>query len=504
MKSVKQTVFNHMVNEVISHKSLRRFVVKQLDNKLYKFLMNGDQPLMQVKLDQYAFNSALIYQAKKNLDRGFVKPKVAKKMARVFVGDYGSEEHKKPKPVKEAYKAKYGEYPPQFLVLSPGKGCNLHCTGCYASADSAIAEKLDFETVRHIVRESHDIFGSRFLVVSGGEPFMYKSDGKTMLDIFEEFSDMFFLVYTNGTLITEELANKLAELGNVTPAISVEGWEEQTDERRGKGVYYRILKAMADLRQAGVPFGISVTATRKNVETLLQDAFYNYFFNRMGVTYMWQFHLMPVGRGKEVIDLMITPEQRVNLYKRWYYLAAEKHFPIADFWNSGSLSSGCIAYGRPQGYFHIDWNGNIMPCVFVPYYVDNVKQLFADGKTLADALQTKLFKNGRQWQRDYGFRNPDYQGNFLMPCSIRDHYKNFKENIITPDAKGEDPDAEAALHDPEYEKIMVDFDRELKQYTEKLFTERYLKSKNRTNGSLPVFSKQKDKKKQKIRKAQPV
>jgi MoaA/NifB/PqqE/SkfB family radical SAM enzyme len=480
MKSVKHTVYNRLVSEVISRKFLRNIAVKQLDKRLYSFLMNGPQPLLQVKLDQYAFNSALIYQAQKNLDKGFIKPNVAKKMARVFVGDYGTEEHRKPGPVKEAYRAKYGEYPPQFLVLSPGKGCNLHCTGCYASAESAIAEKLDFETVRRIVQQAHDIFGSRFLVVSGGEPFLYKDDGKTMLDIFEEFRDMFFLVYTNGTLITEGLAGKLAELGNVTPAISVEGWEDQTDERRGKGVFRRILKAMKNLRKAGVPFGISVTATRKNVDILLQDDFYEFFFGQQGVTYMWQFHLMPVGRGKEVIDLMITPDQRVKLYKRWYHLVEEKRFPIADFWNSGSLSSGCIAYGRNKGYFHIDWNGNIMPCVFVPYYVDNVKELFAEGKTLADALQSPLFKNGRKWQHDYGFRNPDYQGNFLMPCSIRDHYKNFKENILTPDVKGEDPDAEAALHDPEFEKILVNFDEELKQKTEDLFVEKYLKSKNKT------------------------
>jgi len=190
---------------------------------------------------------------------------------------------------------------------------------------------------------------------------------------------------------------------------------------------------------------------------------------------MWQFQLMPIGRGKDVTDLMITPEQRVNLYKQWTHLLEDRRFPIADFWNSASLSSGCIAYGRWNGYFYIDWNGNIMPCVFVPYYVDNVKKLFEQGKTIADGLQSKMFKNGRQWQKDYGFENPDHRGNVLMPCSIRDHYKNFKENILTPDAKGEDEEAEAVLHDKNYEKMMESFDKELQKLTKDIFSEKYLK-----------------------------
>lgn len=292
--------------------------------------------------------------------------------------------------------------------------------------------------------------------------------------MFEEFNDMFFLVYTNGTLVTEKLANKLAELGNVTPAISVEGWEEQTDQRRGKGVYQRIMKAMEHLRNAGVPFGISLTATSQNADMLLKDEFYDYFFNELGVSYMWQFQLMPIGRGKDVMDLMVTPEQRVKLYKQWTHLLEDKRYPIADFWNSSSLSSGCIAYGRWNGYFYIDWNGNIMPCVFVPYHVDNIIDLYAEGKTIADALQSKLFKNGRKWQKDYGFENQDHRDNILMPCSIRDHYENFKYNILTPDVKGEDEEAEAALHDPQYESIMKKYDEDLQKLTEHIFYEKYL------------------------------
>ena len=477
MTYVKKSIFKEIVNQVISNKLLRGIAVNQLNKFLYSSLMEMvHEQLEQSKLDQYAFTSSIVDQARKNLDKGFIKTGVMKKMVQVFVGDsYSPDRYKKLNPVKEAYKEKYGEFPPQFLVLAPGKRCNLQCTGCYACADTANAEKLDFETSRRIIREAHDLFGSRFMTITGGEPFLYKSDGKTIIDIFEEFNDMFFLVYTNGTLIGPELADKLAKLGNVTPAISIEGWEEQTDKRRGKGVYQRIMRAMECLRDAGVPFGISLTATRQNAEILLQDEYYEYFFNHLGVSYMWQFQLMPIGRGKDVLEMMLTPEQRVKLYHQWSHLLKDKHFPVADFWNSASLSNGCIAYGRWSGYFYVDWNGNVMPCAFVPYYVDNIKDLYNKDKTLADALQSKLFKNGRKWQRDYGFENPHNQNNLLMPCSIRDHYNNFKHNILTSDAKGENEEAEAILHDPEYEKMMDDFDTKLQKLTESIFHEKYLK-----------------------------
>jgi MoaA/NifB/PqqE/SkfB family radical SAM enzyme len=271
------------------------------------------------------------------------------------------------------------------------------------------------------------------------------------------------------------MARKLAELGNVTPAISVEGFEKETDERRGKGVHKKILRAMDNLRKEGIPFGISVTATRMNLKTLLQDNFYDFFFHEAGATYMWQFQLMPIGKAKDTRELMITPKQRVALYKQWEHVLTDKKLPVADFWNSSSLSSGCIAYGRWGGYFYIDWNGNVMPCVFVPYYVDNINELYSNGGNLGDVMQSKFFRNGRKWQREYGFENENFQGNLLMPCSIRDHYENFKETILTPDAKGEDEMAESLLNDPEYEKMMKEFDEELTQLTEDIFRSKYLK-----------------------------
>jgi len=286
---------------------------------------------------------------------------------------------------------------------------------------------------------------------------------------------MYFLFYTNGTLITKDVAKRLAELGNVTPAISIEGYEKETDERRGAGVYKRILESMKNLREVGVPFGVSITATSMNFDILMEDKFYDFAFKELGAIYMWMFQLMPIGQACDMRDCMINPEQRIKLYRKWEYLLKEKKYPIADFWNSGVLSNGCIAYGRDGGHLYIDWNGNIMPCVFVPFFEDNIIKLYNQGKKLTDSLFSELFINGRKWQEDYGYgysrRNPD---NWLMPCSIRDHFSNFKKNIVTKKTKPEDKFAGEALKSGDYERALNEFDKKLEDKSLPIWKEEYL------------------------------
>jgi len=209
---------------------------------------------------------------------------------------------------------------------------------------------------------------------------------------------------------------------------------------------------------------------------LLTDEFYDFYFNQQGASYMWQFQLMPIGRGEEILNLMVNPHKRVQLYRMWERMLKEKKYCLADFWNSGVLSNGCIAYGRSGGYVYIDWNGNIMPCVFVPYYVDNIYDLYKNGKTLSDALFSDLMKNGRQWQKKYGLENVEKPMNWLMPCSIRDHYEVFRKSILTDNAEPEDKAAGEALESDKYYETLVQYDRDLEKRTGKIWENEYLKT----------------------------
>ncbi len=474
----KNTLVLNGLNKIANQKQLRKILAKQIDKYMYKNIVTNDtENLKNVQLKKFGFVSAMLHSVVKNMDKGYISKDVMKKLIEVLViNTLFNDSDNKHIDITNAFEKKYGQLPPNFIVLSPTQRCNLKCVGCYASSNSETTPTLPYDIVDRIVREVHDIYGSTFITISGGEPFMYKSDRKTLFDIFEKYNDMFFLVYTNGTLINKEAAKKLAKLGNVTPAISVEGYEKETDERRGKGVYKKILQAFENLKEVGVPFGLSVTATSKNVDMLLTDEFYDLYFDKLGAAYMWQFQLMPIGRGKDIFDLMVKPKDRVKLYRQWEHILSDKKYLIADFWNSGVLTTGCIAYGRAErGFIYIDWNGNIMPCVFVPYSVDNVYDLYKNDKTIADALFSDFMKNGRKWQNDYGVSHPKTPDNWLMPCSIRDHYENFKKSILPSNAIPENKEAAEIMDDKEYYKALKKYDEELKTFTAKIWDEEYIK-----------------------------
>ncbi|MCF8303663.1 MAG: radical SAM protein [Bacteroidales bacterium] len=465
-----QQMFSRVIPTIATFPPSRKFLTKLLDKQIYQAVVQRNhRHLPQVQQRKYQFMSSMLHASVENLRKGYISKDVVRRLAEVLVDNSFIASVEDPQGKRKSFYEQYGKHPPNFVVISPTQACNLNCTGCYASSSKETSPKLPWSTLVKMVDEVHDKFGSRFVTISGGEPFLYKSEGKTILDLFEKYDDMFFLMYTNGTLITSEMAKKLAKLGNVTPAISVEGFEKETDERRGKGTFSRILKAFENLRNAGLPFAVSATATSKNKDLMLTDEFYDYFLEEQAATFMWLFQFMPIGRGREVFDLVVQPQDRLKLYHKWEYLISEKHYCVADFWNSGLLTDGCIAYGRQGGYIYIDWNGNIMPCVFVPYYVDNIYELHKQGKGLSEALFSKFMKNGRKWQDDYGWENVTNPDNWLMPCSIRDHYENFRKNILTDDAKGEDSEAEAILLDEDYYRMMKAYDDKLERLTKPIW-----------------------------------
>lgn len=473
-RDFKHDLFTSMLVELVCNKHLRKPLMKKFYEGMYNGMVEKQQGyLATVQQKKYEFLTAMLTCTLKNYDKGYISRQTVKRVIDTLIGGSLIAKSDSIKS-REKFREKYGEYPPSFLVLSPTQKCNLKCDGCYAASCANTSAALPYEIVEKIVDESYNSFGDRFMTISGGEPFLYKDGDKTLFDMWKKFSGMFFLVYTNGTCITRDVARKLAKLGNVTLAISVEGYEAETDKRRGRGMHNAILNAFKNLREAGVPFGISVTATRKNVDILLTDEFYDFYFEKEGATHMWQFQLMPIGRARDADKLMLSAEQRVKLYRQWERLLAEKHYLIADFWNSGVLSDGCIAYGRDGGYLYIDWHGNILPCVFVPYYVDNIINLYRKDRKLADALFSDFFRRGREWQRQYGLKNPKKAHNWLMPCSIRDHYRNFRENIFTKDAMPENEDAEYALNSQEYFDTLEKFDQELKAFTEPIWQEEYI------------------------------
>ncbi len=455
--------------------ALRNVALKRGIDKLHNFFMveNKDHIPEKIQELRYLALKNLLHSVNKALSDGRIGPRVRKGILREFVGNVITGEHERQQPFREAH----GFNPPSFITISPTKKCNLACKGCYAASSSKNDNTIDYDILQRILDEKRENWGSHFTVVSGGEPLMYRSQGKDLFDVFRENQDNYFMMYTNSTLINRETARKMAEVGNVTPAISVEGWEKETDARRGKGVFKKIQEAMDNLNAEGVPFGISVTATRENAEVVMTDEFMDYYYHQKGAIYGWVFQYMPIGRSFTV-DLMVTPEQRKWMLERQLELIYNKNLFIIDFWNGGPMSVGCISAGRSGGYFYIDWDGNVAPCVFFPYHLANVYELYDNGKTLNDVLFSDYFQTIRKWQEGYTNRKNGgkYNGkkvqNLFMPCPIRDHYKFAHNTIKRFDARPMDDDAAKAMADPGYRNRMMDYDARLKERLDPMWEER--------------------------------
>ena len=307
---------------------------------------------------------------------------------------------------------------PCTVVIEPTDRCNLRCPGCYAKSSSDGSD-LPYERMAEIVREVIAM-GVTLITVSGGEPFLREKTDRTLTRLAERFDDRGFLVYTNGTMIDEEIANALARVGNIFPAISIEGFEHQTDARRGRGIYEANRRARKLLAERGVLAGFSATITRDNTESIAATDDFIDLRIAEGDMFGWFFLINPIGREPRT-DLMVTAEQRSMLRDAIYRWRAQ-HRPVllGDFWNDGPVVGGCIAGGRY--YFHIYANGDISPCVFSPIACGNIFDIIngkSPYKNLAEFIEKHpTFVAFRNAQKEITDR--------ARPCLLIDNPEKFR------------------------------------------------------------------------------
>ncbi len=326
---------------------------------------------------------------------------------------------------RKRFRKEVGFDPPVLMVISPTMRCNLKCYGCYAGKYSKDHD-LGLGTFERLLYEAERM-GIYFLTISGGEPFIL---GDEFIDILGRHPLILFQIYTNGTLIDRHVAKRLAQIGNAYPCISVEGFEKETDSRRGKGTYAKILSAMDHLREEGVLFGFSATATRENNELIVSDEFID-FYRDKGCLIGWYFHYVPVGM-EPGLELMPTPEQRIFRREQLIKRRARHDILLADFWNDGPMVGGCLAGGRT--YLHINSDGEVEPCVFTHFAVDNIRN-----KPLQDILRSPFFTEIRK-------RQP-YDKNLLRPCMIIDVPEVLREVVTICGAHPTHRGADAVINE---------------------------------------------------------
>lgn len=319
-------------------------------------------------------------------------------------------------PKQQKLKKKYGCNIPWTILLDPTSACNLHCTGCWA-AEYGNRLNLSFDEIDDIIRQGKEL-GVYMYIYTGGEPLVRKAD---IIRLCEKHDDCIFLCFTNGTLIDEQFASDMLRVRNFVPAISLEGFEEPTDSRRGQGVYNKVIRAMDLLREKKLVYGISSCYTSVNYDSITSEEYFDMLIEK-GAYFIWYFHYMPVGNDAAP-ELMPNPEQRETVYRRIRDLRARKPLFSMDFQNDAEFVGGCIAGGRR--YLHINANGDMDPCVFVHYSDSNIRE-----KTLLEGLRSPLFQAYHDGQ--------PFNENMFQPCPMLENPQKLRGMIKMTGAKSTD------------------------------------------------------------------
>ncbi len=285
---------------------------------------------------------------------------------------------------------------PWAILLDPTSACNMHCTGCWA-AEYGRQLNLSLDTIDSIIRQGKEL-GTYMYIYTGGEPLVRRAD---LIRICELHPDCEFLDFTNGTLIDEAFCQDMLRVKNFIPAISLEGFKEANDSRRGEGMYQKAQDAMALMKDHKLPFGISTCYTSRNVDDVSSETYLDQLTDA-GALFVWFFHYMPVGNDAAP-ELMPTPEQRMKMYHAIRDFRSSKAIFSMDFQNDAEYVGGCVAGGRR--YLHINAKGDVEPCVFIHYSNVNIHDV-----TLLDALKSPIFMAYHRGQ--------PFNDNMLRPCPM--------------------------------------------------------------------------------------
>lgn len=293
---------------------------------------------------------------------------------------------------------------PWAVLLDPTSACNMHCVGCWA-AEYGHQLNLSLETIDSIICQGKEM-GIYFYIYTGGEPLVRKKD---LVKLCEMHPDCEFLSFTNGTLIDEEFCQEMLRVKNFVPAISLEGFEDANDSRRGQGVYQNVKAAMELLKAHRLPFGVSTCYTSRNYADITSEEFMDDIIGS-GALFVWFFHYMPVG-NTAATELLPSPEQREAVYHRIRAFRETKAIFSMDFQNDAEYVGGCIAGGR--NYLHINAKGDVEPCVFIHYSNCNIHEV-----SLLEALKSPLFMAYRD--------NQPFNENMLQPCPMLENPEKLR------------------------------------------------------------------------------
>ncbi len=254
---------------------------------------------------------------------------------------------------------------PAVVAVSPTMRCIYNCVGCY-SRSRRIDDELSTEELDVLFTEAEK-FGVLVIVVTGGEPLL-RDD---MVDLMTRHRRLLFIPITNGSLVTEEVAMRIAQSGNVIPLVSIEGFQTDTDERRQPGAHEAAVRAFERLRDAGACFGFAAMNTAANTLHLGTDEFIDQMVS-LGCAVGFYSEYVPCGPDPKP-DWALDEASRAAFRERVLKLRCRKPILLSQFpHDEYGKDNQCLGAGRAS--LHINAQGDVEPCPFMPMARENIRQ----------------------------------------------------------------------------------------------------------------------------------
>lgn len=252
----------------------------------------------------------------------------------------------------------------RVIALSPTMLCNYDCIGCY-SRDRPVHDELSTEELDSLLGEA-ERYGIFAIVLTGGEPLLRED----LLPLIYSHRRLFFVLITNGSLMTDEKARTLAKSGNTVTLVSIEGHLQHTENRRGSGSHRSALEALRVLRVAGACYGFATTVTSANMYDVSDETFIDKMAD-LGCAVGYLVEYVPCGTAPRE-ELLMDSAASAIFRKKVCALRRSKpivlvHFPDDEY----GRENLCSAAGRAS--VHINSQGDIEPCPFVSVSRENIR-----------------------------------------------------------------------------------------------------------------------------------
>ena len=241
--------------------------------------------------------------------------------------------------------------------------CNLNCAHCY------LRLPLDDKQARHKELSCAELCallddaaqaGCMWLLITGGEP-LARHDF-TQIYTYAKKRGILITLFTNGTLITDKLADYLREYTPYLVEITLYGMTSGTHERvtRVPGSFQRSLSAIHRLLERDVPLSLKTMAMTINRHEL-RDM--EKFAKELGVNFRFDpIITAPINGSREALKLRLTPEQVLELDMADKRRSDSYREFCQKFWGAPGMEKlyGC---GAGLSNFHIDPYGHMSVCM---------------------------------------------------------------------------------------------------------------------------------------------